>query len=212
MAYGISTGAILQLTCKYAVSTAVDVAMTTHHYLYTGPAIVDGAAEAVAAAQEFKTQAGRWGQLWKATASELATLFEVEGQWVFPTRYQKRSDGLTFVSGTIVDTLAPPATSVAIERRGDLANRHSVGGVRVPATPSTISQNGDGRILAAYLPAWQALAAFMPTAFSTAANPGGTHTPVIYQRGNPAGSIVVKQGILHQTLRTLRRRVVGRGS
>ena len=59
MAYGISTGAILQLTCKYALSTAVDVAMTTHHYVYSGPSIADGAAEAVAAAQEFKNTAGR---------------------------------------------------------------------------------------------------------------------------------------------------------
>jgi hypothetical protein len=212
MAYSISPGAILQLTCRYALVTGTDEALTTHHFVYSGPAITDGALEARTAAQEWMTVASRWAQLWKVTASDLVGLHDVWGQWIHPIRYQKQDAALPTVFGTQSVPPAPPGTSVALERRGDIANRHGVGGVRVPATNSTINDAVDGLILAGQRPAWQALADSMNDSWSTASTPGGTFTPIIYNRAAPSASVIVTQGILHLQIRTMRRRVVGRGS
>jgi len=212
MAYSISPGAILQLTTRYALVTGTDEALTTHHFVYSGPAIPDGALEARTAAQEWMTVASRWAQLWKATATDLTGIHDVWGQWIHPIRYQKQDAALATVFGVLPGTVAPPGTSVAIERRGDVANRHGVGGVRVPATNSEIASNVDGLIAAGLRPAWQALADSVNDSWSTASTPGGTFTPIIFNRSAPSASVIVTQGILHLQVRTMRRRVVGRGS
>lgn len=212
MAYTIAAGSILQLTCRYRLTSTPDEALTTHHYQLVNLNIPDGAAEAVAAAQEFMTVASRWGQLWRAVSSNLVELHDVWAQWIYPIRYQKQDANLPSLSGTINSPPAPPGTSVALERRGDKANKHNVGGVRVPGAPMDIAGDGSGQILGGYVAAWNALASTLNDSWSTALNPGSSYIPVIYNRAAPTTSAPVTNVILHQTVRTMRRRVVGRGT
>lgn len=212
MAYPIGINAILQVNVFYKLGTQLDKAITTHHYKLTLAAVPDGAAEAFAAAQNFKTAASLPVQKWAATASPQTSVTDVSAQWIYPIRYRAQYAGLAAVVGTFGLGIGPPGTQVSIERRGEEATKHAMGGIRYPATALELAEDGNGLISALSVPSWAALRDASKNTFSTALNPGATYIPIIYNRLSPATSVLVTDTILHTEIRTMRRRVVGRGS
>lgn len=212
MAYVINPNAILQVNVIYKLGTQLDKAMTTHHYKLTGASVPDGAAEAFAAAQNFKVAASLPVQKWKATASPQTSVVDVSAQWIYPIRYRAQYAGLAPVVGTFGTGIGPPGTQVSVQRRGEEANRHALGGIRFPATALETAEDGNGLISALAAPGWAAVRDACKVTWSTALNPGATYVPIIFNRLSPASSVLVTDTILFTELRTMRRRVVGRGS
>lgn len=214
MAYTVGPNAILQVVLRY--TQAGQELMNVRHYKYTGVTVLaDGRASAESVADHIGnktvTGPGRIANAWAAVGADLGVnLYAVDAQWIYPTRFgviQRTSP----LGGTVPGQLVPTGTQVAIELRGDQARRQDVGGVRIPGF--TVDAVGvDSRLTAAAITNFNVLRDRFLDTFTTSTAPStGPMVPIIFHKASPPDSAVVSQAILKTEIRTMRRRVVGRG-
>jgi hypothetical protein len=139
--------------------------------------------------------------------SNVFTLQQCLMQVVFPTRYYARQLFQSGKVGTVSSVSLPPGVSVSLTKRSILATRHSVGGVRMPAVPTTFTAAGEitatGRT--AYGVFCDKLNDDLEPDF------GVIFEPVIFRRAQPALSERLAFAFPQDTVRTMSRRVVRRG-
>lgn len=108
--------------------------------------------------------------------------------------------------GAVVGDMMPSCLSASITKRTEQAGRSGLGTLAIPGLP--VSYNENGYLSAGGKAAMDAIAVQMDT---DASPTSGTATPVIYRRTDPANSPVITGATAQNTLRTQKRRVVGRG-
>ena len=138
------------------------------------------------------------------------TLDEIWMQQIWPTRLMKSvyPQGIAGTSGFVASTAN---LAWAIERRGEVADRRSVGSLRGPiATDPLLIDNG-GILNLAYKAAMDALAVVMKTTQTTPVK-SAIFNPVVW---NPRNAVflpaVIVQVLPKHTVRTSHRRTVGLG-
>jgi len=130
-------------------------------------------------------------------------------QRVFPIRIRKK----VFISG-LLGTWPQNTTStnqaVSLERFAEIAGRHGVGRLQMPASNSPLDITAGVISNPAYKAALANLAATFSLPLTTA--PGGSIlTPVLQSVATPAVTQPIVGSIVQDTLRTMRRRTVGVG-
>jgi len=208
MAYPINTGDIIQLTVKYAQSQVVEM-MNVLHYRYTGtPTITDGEAGIQEALQWFATQlnGSGWEGTWAPLASNLVNIDKYLGQKVYPTRWAITEFNVA-TPGDVAQDPLPGFAQWSITKRGEVAARYAVGGIRVPGLPNTFEEGG--QIAAGQRGLADDAAQVVALPMEPVA--GRTWVPVVYRRTNPGSSVEVAQTFAQYTLRTQRTRISFRG-
>lgn len=208
MAYPITTGTIIEL--GIAGTLFAQRTLTLFHYRLTGTTVTDGEA---ALEEWLSSLTGNvaLGGAYFAACSEDWTGYQLSAQVIFvpgPSvqRRPKVVMNISTYEGEVASPSLPPGVAVALTRRSEVATRRGVGTIHMPAVPTSYTANGslNSTGLADY------------TTFGDACmeNPTiGTLTgvPLIYNRTAPVDSIQVTSVTPQSTLRTMRRRVVGRG-
>ncbi len=142
-----------------------------------------------------------------ACCSNNFTLTRILTQVIYPIRYYARELFQSGKAGTVSSVSLPPGVSVSLTKRSLFSTSHSIGGVRMPAVPTTFTAAGE-------------LTSVGRTAYSilcdAIAAPQGTvavniNIPIIFRRANPSLSEEVFTAFPQNTIRTMSRRVVQRG-
>lgn len=135
-------------------------------------------------------------------------LLAVRYQWIYTVRYLARTIPAVLTSGTAGSTALPPGVAVAITKQAQTSGRKNRGTVHMPGVPLDAVTDGSlspGAGLTAYVNLGKEIEVPQPIG-------GGTFAaPVIYQRSSPINSQQVIQTIVQTNVRTMSRRVVGRG-
>lgn len=209
MAYQLANSDIVQVTVEYA-EQGVEVMMNVLHYrLLTGGPFTDGADEILKLVQAIgngavaSSFAAKWAQL----AADSITINRVVGQKIWPARYAKVVNEID-VPGAQVDEALPPQVQGAITKRSELAVPYGVGGIRVPGISTSFEVHG--KLTALGLTALEDLGETLNVTITPPAS-AAVWEPVILRRGNPGSSLRVAQTTPHQTLRTQRTRIPGKG-
>lgn len=208
MPYAISQNDIVQVTIVTHMPDIVKC-LNVLHYRYTDPSVIpDGRA----AIEELVTQlvnpgvAGSWAGTWRELASDQAVIEEGWGQKVYPVRYGKVSVN-TNVVGQMVTEPLPGLNQFNIMKKGDIAARYAVGGVRIAGLAEDLeaqSQLTAGGILLA-----EGLADAIKAPVTTATF---RHwQPVVYRRGNPGSSVDVTEVRVNPVISSQRSRIAFRG-
>jgi len=131
----------------------------------------------------------------------------VQLQWIFPERYAFRTFGSMPLLGQAVQGCEVSGVAATITKRGVESGRHNIGSVHMPNCPkeSIASSMWSDPNLTLY----GTLATRLRTPFTLAT--GGTLTPVIFNKANPALSVEVFGTTLQPEVRYQRRRTVGLG-
>lgn len=156
--------------------------------------------------------------LLNTVATGLATFYNeacsedlISGAWwvqkVYPTRMAKVDGVASPDEGLVLEGALPPGVSASLTKRGAVASRHAIGGVRMPAL--ALSWAEAGYLSAAAITKYTDLCIQMAAPISSGAT--GNLQPVIFNALAPNLSIDVASMIPQETVRTNKRRVVGRG-
>jgi hypothetical protein len=128
-------------------------------------------------------------------------------QKIYPTRMIHRTFTAATVIGQVSGAALSPGTSGSITKRGEVANRHSIGGVRMPAVP--LAWSVDGMLSATGTVQY---ADFASTLTQLLTLTGGlVLKPIIFNRTTPVDSQSITTLIVQDTIRTMSRRVLRRG-
>ena len=150
------------------------------------------------------------GSVYQKYVDCLASSYEkgvIRIQKIFPTRMIHMDFNQDPGQGTIAGAALSPGTSGAITKRGEIANRHSIGGVRMPSVPVAWSSSG---LLTS--PGIGAYASFANTLNDQITTVGAvTLEPIIFNRTAPANSQKTTTLVVQDTIRTMARRVLRRG-
>lgn len=137
--------------------------------------------------------------VWEATS--------ITSQIIYPIRYVGQSLLKGGEFGSVSGTALPVGNMVAITKRAEIAGPHGVGGVRMPGVPtshafeSMVTANG---FLAYNIMALELTDNQTPTG-------GQNWNPIIFNRSSPATSAPIESASTQPQIRTMSRRVVGRG-
>lgn len=205
MAYPITLGNI----CEYIIETIVNgqTCLSVFHYKYTGTAsITDGGAALLSLANNLNGSGGLLPKYADCLANNVI-INQASIQLIWPTRWRRIAPDITTTTGLYDGGCDNPSVAVAISKAGDIARKGGGGTLHLPGIPTTIQENG--RISADYSATIDPLEVQI-AAVKTGAS-GQTWQPIIYNRANPANSIAITSVSTETTLRTMRRRVVGRG-
>lgn len=202
MAYSLPVGTVAEIT--FVGDFANQTIMSVFHYVYVTPVtITDGAAALSTLVADFNTQLRP--SYMNCLGSDYS-LTALTGQSIFPLRYQR----LTFPQAGAPGTANPAGTAstcAAITRKAERADRHAQGTLHVPCVPADGFANG--RFTLGYLTLLSTLASALDNGLTSGG--GGNWTPIIFNRQSPAASYTVRGATAQETVRTMRRRVVGRG-
>lgn len=210
MAYALATGDIVQVNINYAQVGVVEMMNTLHYRVSTGVPIPDGRAAilelitAIGNTGLTTSFASRWAQL----ASSAVVIDRLTGQRVYPVRYGLVTLDVHIPGAQDPEEPVPPPIQLAITKRGDLATRYSVGGIRVPGLSTGFEV--DGKLAGGGQLNADNLASVLDDVLTTA---GGTieWIPIVYRRSNPGSSVQVVAAQAHNVLRTQRTRIPGKG-
>lgn len=208
MAYPITTGSLIEL--GIAGTLFGQRTLTLFHYRITGTTITDGQA-ALEDWLDSLTGNIAIGGAYFAACSEDWTGYQLSAQVIYvpgPSvqRRPKVVLSITTFPGEVASPSLPPGVAAALTRRSEVASRRGLGTIHMPGVPTSFTSGGELSTLG--IDSYTTLGgAFMenPTIGSM------TGTPMIYNRSNPADSIQVTSVTPQSTVRTMRRRVVGRG-
>ncbi len=206
MAYDIDPGAILQLSFEGSLFS--QQIMTVLSYKLVGEGVLEDGAAAADAFLADAIAAGGIYRLWLDCLAQSAINCDAYAQWITPTRYAYRTAGAGNQVGTIGFDCISPNYSAGITRRGELANRHSISNLHMPAVPDTGVQ--EGRIQLVYETPLQTFMEKSLEAFTVGF--GLDLVPVAFNRADPSASVVLVEGFLQDTARVMRRRTVGVGA
>lgn len=205
--YPVPTNSILSMTFEGRVQN--QQMMTVLHYKMTS---------AVTAPSGLLVLQNLWEKIklpnelfvrYQACLSNMMSGMRVKMQWLFPIRYA----GTVFTPDSTFGQIASPVPgsnlSVALTKRSDLANRHAIGTLHMPAVPTTFLQNGQLSPIAVDAYAELATLVSQPIELVLSAQ---TFTPVLFNSLNPAASLPVLEATPASYPRTMHRRTVGVGS
>lgn len=146
---------------------------------------------------------------WKKCVGNNLTNIQTRIQKIAPVRYRY----VTYVPAATVGTAATPSVagnlSAAITKRAELATKHGLGTLHMPAVPSGFITTGElnGLAVGTYADLQSSVEQ------EVAGIPGGLIlVPVIFNRAAPLTSPQITQTQLQFSLRTMHRRTVGVGS
>lgn len=128
-------------------------------------------------------------------------------QVIHPVRY-KRANYADPTTGSLATPVKESATAQVIYRSGDLGSRKDQSSLHLTGAPNGLIT--DGIIDAGQLVALNALAVKCKTAYNILTSTVSV-TPVIFHRGPSPSYSVITDAIAKTEVRTMRRRVVGRG-
>lgn len=208
MAFSIPVNAIVE----FGLQSTVDGqrCLTLLHYRVTGAELPNGNDDLE---QIVDSMGGtdQIVQLYVACMSDSATFDGVSYQQIWaPTPFVlRRPRGFNAFSageGGYEGVMLPVATSVAITKLTDVASRRGLGTVHMPAVPADFVAGSlvSGAGVARY-------DEFRNTIPSDIVYSTTTLVPLIWNRTDPANSLVIQDTALQTSVRTMRRRVVGRG-
>lgn len=206
MADTIAVGDIIEVI--YVGNLYSQVILNTFHYeVESLGTATDYVPFSTALAAELNTGVGG---LIEKFADCLATDYnftQIRIQRIYNGRLAALGFNSDFPTGNVAEAALPPGTSVSIHRSGINAGRHNVGGIRMAAIPPSFVDEGEvsstGRL------AYEALASSFPNVITTVAI--GTIVPIILNRTTPTSSPTIFSASVKNTIRTMSRRVVGRG-
>lgn len=209
MAYTLTNGDIVQVTVEYA-EQGVEVMMNVLHYrLASGGPYTDGADEILKLVQTIGNEVGggTFAETWKEIAANSVTINRVVGQKVWPARYAKVVDEIDVVGSKTSEAL-PPQVQGAITKRSELAVPYGVGGIRVPGIATEFEVHG--KLTALGLAELEDIGEAIVSVIAPPAT-SAQWEPIIYRRDNPGSSLRAAQSQAHETLRTQRTRIPGKG-
>jgi len=192
--------------CTVVGRQAGQMIMNTYHYYTNGDPIPGTLAWAAAAAAD-------WSALTAGRADFMAMfnpLYEVRSvsvQLIWPTRYARGPFIQTPpVAGTRAGTITPPGTQWSATTLTDATGASSHGGNRYAGL--NVADTDLGEITGAFgIVANDGVAPL----YTDIALQGVALTPLVYNRNDPESSNPIANFIIEDQIRTMRRRVVGRG-
>ena len=208
MAYAINTNDIVQVTVVTHLPDIVKC-LNVLHYRYTDvPTLTAGrdAVEELTSAVINSGLTGSFASRWKALASDQAVIEEAWGQKIYPVRYGKVVVNANIV-GDMVDEPLPGLNQFNISKRGDIAARYAVGGVRIAGLSEGLeakSQLTAGGITLAELLAEAVLAEVVTVS-------AHHWRPIVLRRGNPGSSVDVVETKVNPIISSQRSRIAFRG-
>lgn len=207
MPYTVGNGAILEVSIRGSYQTQRFISL--FHYTYEVPSgTTDGVALINTIDPLFNSNiAGSVVKEYTDCLNQGAVLEEVVYQWVHPTRRARIIKTPAVLGGVVVGDKAPPNIAMALTKRGDVAGRHGVGTLHMPALSLNMISGGtftlEGQDL--YGPLQTAVQAPLNIEF------GENMVAVIYDRAVPANSTPITNVVNNVTVRTMHRRTVGLG-
>lgn len=202
----VNTGMILLTTAQGRLSGQTILNTFTHAVqVVTGAPTID------------QLYQGMYDDWWDAGASVRTTYLNclpsdytldfLNVQVISPIRYKKRQIASAGV-GALIAAADQPVTSQVIYRSGDLGSRKDQSSLHLPGTSVAEVTNGVYDLGQTAL--LNALAVKCKTPY-TIATGTLTVTPVIFHRGPTPSYSIITDAIAKTEVRTMRRRVVGRG-
>lgn len=205
MPFPLEPNSILQVTFKGTVDD--QTCLSVFHYQYTGlTVIVDGEAAIAAINGALQDPTGLYKRYLDAVAGTWQN-GRIRYQKIYPTRYRAIEYIPAVTEGQGPATSLPPANAVAITKRSNIADRHGLGTLHMPAVPSSWVQNGVVQSTPSVNYANVGSAMVQTILVAT----GQPFAPIMFNRANPAGSFFASTYAVQQSVRTMKRRVVGRG-
>jgi len=207
MPYPVVTGSILELTLEGRHEG--QQIMNVFHYKLTSPATLTNGRDAIAAVLIGADAPGGLAALWRACLSIQVTDLTMRGQWIVPERFAYVRLALTGGSGSVAGDAMPVNTAITVTRRGQEANRQSVGSTHIGGVPAGAITNGQLNVL--FLDAYDAFAAktIQPL---LSLDPAYEMSPILFNKEAPGDSKVPEAYTLNTYARVMRRRTVGVGS
>lgn len=203
MAYSLQVDDVIEVVIQGEADGQTTI--TTFHYMMNDPA-TDAVEWLQAALNTFQGEIdGTYARFRNVTGDDF--IFRaVTIQRISPTRNAKIGIPIGEQTGLVNSECLPPANAVAVTRRTELAGRHQHGSLHMPGVPLSFVANG-------------ILTANAVSTYSTFANSltfplewgNATARPVIFNRLDPLASTTVSNAAPMTSVRTMRRRVVGRG-
>jgi len=204
--YSIETGALCQIRIVGTCDNQQFISLF-HYRFVDGPANPNGAQMLLDILNVF-CPAGNVLEVYQNCIGQDIVDMEVYAQWIEPVRYVARRD----INGPYVG-VAPFDTrsaniSTAITKKGELANRHAIGTLHMPAVPDNMIDNG--YVSAGGLVDLQGLGDKMAVSLIVAG--ARQMEPCIYNRADYEQSVPIVSCSVQPTLRVSRRRTVGLGT
>lgn len=205
MAYPISPGSLLEFTLLGRANG--QRCMSILHYKYTGSTtIADGKlalTNFLANVNVASDLVGRWNDL----IAQNCTIDQLRAQWIFPSRFVYETAAPWNNVGLWPDDCQAPNVAATIEKRTERSGRDQRGILHLWGIAAAAQI--DGFVAAGY----DTKAALLITQLQLVRSITGgvTLAPVIYSRSSPSSSPQIVSCTLPSTLRTMRRRTVGRG-
>ena len=208
MPYAINQNDIIEVKVQMAQSQIVEMYNTLHYRYMDEAATTDGKDALDDFLATFGNSAATNGfhMRWKALASDLVQIDKYHAQKVYPVRYARVTLDVA-QAGAVAANPLPGANQVSFWKRGDIATRYAVGGIRVGGIAD---DQEEGSELTAGA---QTNAALLATSLKMEiVTTAGRHwKPIVYRRGNPGSSVLVVEAGYNRILSTQRTRIAFRG-
>lgn len=205
MAYPIGLQSILQISMRGTCDGQEFISL--FYYLLWAGNVPDGAQTAEDAATAFMA-GGAAGNAYLPCIGNDVVDIQCEAQWIAPSRYVKVREPGGPYAGQAASATRSANIAAALTKRGDQASRHSIGTLHMPAVPDDFITNG--------LVSAGGQADYLNLALNLddilVPGVGIELRPVIYNRADYTNSVRITNATVQQTIRTARRRTVGRGS
>jgi len=182
--------------------------LNTFHYGVSG---ISGAPSQVAFGTEVFAKLNAAGELFEKFFDCCPPAYHCTYAWVqflAPVRYQKQIFEVDVVGQFAKNANTANAASV-ITRRGALANKHNVGSLHIPY-PNLDDAASNGVISDALKNPLDLLCAKVKFEYTLATL--GQIQPILWDGDGTASAVPITSAITQTTIRTMRRRTVGRGS
>lgn len=206
MAYPLFVGDIVEVTIRSTVNA--QTCLSLFHYRFDGSGTVPDGGGAIL--QFLNVLNGGAGLVAKYAAlmGSNCPINELRGQMIRSSRWNPISVAPITPAGTWDgDGVSNPSVAVAFTKRAEAATRSGRGTLHMPGVPEDAMVGG--KISNGYRDAADPLEAQIAAVVTPSS--GRVWTPIIYNRTNPANSQVIVSVSTEENLRTMRRRVVGRG-
>lgn len=200
MAYTVSNNDIISIIIRGKLFE--QRVMTTFHYQYAGPLVLDGATWLDGVLLSLAAPAQLYFEYRKIVSADVVQM-EVIGQKIYTNRFRSRKFIPVNQEGLLEATLTANVAQV-VTLTADPADRHAIGNKHIPGVP-TIRMTG-GALTAGQT---AALGTWGIAAISIIDDgAGGELRPIIFNRRNPGGSYRVTGFLVNPDVRTERRRTL----
>ena len=197
MAYNIPAGSIAEFTIRGLIDDQQTI--TTFHYRNAATQ-ADGRQAILDAFVDFESFV--WMAYQPLASFEWGAVF-LQGQWIFPTRFQPVTFDPTEQAGANATPTCPSGVAVVSRRKGDTANRKSQGRVYWPGIP--FASVTDSHLTVAWMEANAQNVANANMAFLNLPDTSQLE-PVIWSHQNPNDPVDITNAAVDSVLRYQRRR------